>query len=537
MSVSGAPFLTRANIAGDPSFSTSSSNIFNDLFVTGTATIADTSITSLQATSGVVGNLEVTNLQISGDFGYSGNFDVGGNLFVNGNATIGTELDPTDLLVYGDTHMVNSLVIDENINAVNGVFTNISVSNTGSFDIVNSDEVTAGSVTVSDSLSVNVTLSVDPGSVEVTGDLLITGSMEMVGDLDIVGVTSTQGNLDVEGAVEIIGDFNVLGLTFLTGDVSIIGNVSIVGIVEGTLDISGSNGIQTSVGNTVTPAQLEVLTDPGVHLGGIFLRPAVPLVPIGLGVTGTGGDVTIGDNSAGSFQAITVGRNCSTGVRGIAIGTNAHTGDEGFSIGKNTNTGAEGMAIGNNSSAQTHSVSIGIVASDGGNGECVMIGYQTNSAAPYCCAVGTEASTGDLYANALGYLSKSDFHHSTAIGSNTETTETSQIMLGTVSDHVTIPNYADIDTPPIACTVTGISGTGNCFMPFRGNAYKKVILSITTLQGVCQVTFPEPFTLPPVLAAFSSTVAPSDITVLNTTSIIITIAGISKTGIYILEGL
>lgn len=525
--------------------SSGSGDTFINIFVTGLATIAEAVISILNVTNLTADQITVNDLIITGSVSQDGNLDVTGYLHVLGAFTVGTDITSPASVLFG------SLTVHDQVEATSLKITGVSdfegdVNVAGSLDAAG--EVSMGGlVTVSGILNANgsiVTNAIDsPDVLEMTavgvmnlsaGEAFNIDSADIV---DITGGTSVNINsiliVDINGAtavnVDSVFDINLTALKInanglLTGPLGIeVGDAG-----SGLLDITNAEGIQTSISNIVTPTQVGYLSDLPGHLGSFFARLAADN-------TFTQHNYQTLTNDLSNTQAIT----SILDVQNMIYDTHAN-----LHLESPSTTGIYGA----NGDWATGCIIMGPDAARNINSSANFCTYIGLNAGRYLSGlsnvfIGTNCMAGPYFASVQGFICVGGDIQSTggssnccAFGNNAVITKDNVVVLGGVSATVIVPNAIEIDTPPLACTVVGISGTGDCFMPFRGTAYKKVLISIDNLEGVCTVNFPVPFTQPPILACFSASVAPSDITTLNTTTIEITIVGTSKTGIYSLEG-
>lgn len=555
-------------LSGGSSGSSSSSSTFINIIVTSLATIANAVITILTVTNLIADQITVTTLIVEGSVVQDGNLVVNGTLDVHGNDTFGTALVPVISTFYGDVN------ISENITAASATLSNelevniltvlgdLSVAGesgftglisafggatltgvlqvTGFFNI--SGPITSNVLTLNGTSSVIITaggqLTLTAGNTNFTTSNFniesTTINMVSGGVLTLIGGASAEINADL---VNILGE--VINIGDIVGESEVFINQVLYVPVEaaigvdsspgvGLLNLKNAEGIRTSSTNIVTPTQVGYLSDLPGHLGAFFARLSV-------NNTFTAHNYQTISNDLSNDQAV-LSLNDTLNLIYAGNGSNVRLSARAFTgiYDSNANWDTSNFMVGDKAGTLVNSTTsncnyIGVQAGQR------LAGSGNNLFGTLCMSI-TDASVEGFSCYGNNIQSTSGNFNCSAFGNNAVITKNNTVVLGGVSATVVVPNAIEIDTPALACTVVGVSGTGECYMPFRGTAYKKVLIYIDNLEGVCTVDFPVPFTKEPILACFNNSVAPSDITLLNETTIEITIAGTTKTGIYSLEG-
>ena len=93
---------------------------------------------------------------------------------------------------------------------------------------------------------------------------------------------------------------------------------------------------------------------------------------------------------------------------------------------------------------------------------CVAVGYGANSYFDYGVSLGYNATLSGLNSIAIGANSTSNYDNAIAIGYGVSTTSSGEIMLGSSSQFVNIPNILKLNTiPNVFNYITSLSGTVN----------------------------------------------------------------------------
>ena len=162
----------------------------------------------------------------------------------------------------------------------------------------------------------------------------------------------------------------------------------------------------------------------------------------------------------------------STDINGLSLGVGKTSGlsqNVGIAGGLSNNlTGNQNIGIGYNSffgcSGPSRNIAIGSysMASTGDRNGCTVIGYSAKCFMNYGVALGYSSSISGLNSIAIGGNSIANFDNSIAFGYGVSTTSSGEIMLGSSTQFVNIPNILKLNTiPNVYNYITSLSGTVN----------------------------------------------------------------------------
>jgi hypothetical protein len=398
-------------------------------------------------------------LLVSGDASFGGNLWVGGTngITTNGTLTVQTGGQNVQGLAYSDTtNAGNAFRLVGNTSP--GGYNNLSqTSDIGLF--YGKSVTTCGLVIAPQNGAGGVRMS----------------SSGNVG----IGIVNPQYNLDVNG----IGNFSTAS------------NTTLFVRADATGTYASDNGQLLITGKTNTNLRLGMMVDTTQNVckiqGGEFLVGALPLVlnsaggNVGIGTTNVTKLLTVAGDAL--INGLTVGRGTSVYVDNTAFGIsalNANTsqkntafgyfalesnigGDANTAIGENAlqanTTGYRNTAVGAttlkmNTGGHWNTAVGSFALRDNATGSCntalgATAGYQTNT-----------AGSNNTYLGYNANASANNLSNSTAIGANATITASNQIVLGTASEKVVIPNqiqYSYTSVPTLTSTSIGytINGT------------------------------------------------------------------------------
>jgi hypothetical protein len=213
--------------------------------------------------------------------------------------------------------------------------------------------------------------------------------------------------------------------------------------------------------------------------------------------------VTISSTLSSGFTNINIGsKSNSSGTNNICVGTNSGllltTGYNNMAIGLNAlstlTTGINNTAIGyssgiNITGASSENINIGFVSSGVGTcNDCVSIGPNSIASVSNSVAIGNASQANNLNSTAIGYNTNVGYNNSTAIGTGATSTAINQIMLGTLTETVQMPNALNVIgnatlTQPIFTTQPLMSYT-----VFTGNVSKKQGHASTSTTSISATT-------------------------------------------------
>jgi hypothetical protein len=126
------------------------------------------------------------------------------------------------------------------VTGFNGYFQNLTVGNLTTSLIPSLVSVTGSNMTLSG--TTNIATANISGNLGVTGNLVVRGTSTLSGNASFLGTVSSTGNKTFSGILNQSGNVNIYGQTFISGNSSFTGNTNITGnlFIQGNQNITGN---------------------------------------------------------------------------------------------------------------------------------------------------------------------------------------------------------------------------------------------------------------------------------------------------------
>lgn len=271
----------------------------------------------------IVNNVNLANLETSGQVDVGGSLEVMGTSTLNGAANLNNTLHvdgattlSSTLNVIGSADLNSTLTVDDNATFNN----NISVSGTsyvgGSAEFNSTVEINQaatlhstlhvdGNTTLDGTLTAN-NISTFNDNVQLNGNLDLNGNADVSGTLDVSGAVDLGNTLDVTGAATFNSSLVVDGTATFNGEVTAVSNLEVSGNTDltgsltvdgdttlgGNLQVDGNLNVTGSI-NSVNTTQVNI-SDNVINLNSDMPHTQAPSVDAGIKVhRGTENDVQI----------------------------------------------------------------------------------------------------------------------------------------------------------------------------------------------------------------------------------------------------
>jgi len=322
-----------------------------------------------------------------------------------------------------------------------------------------SGDLVVNNLTVQDNLIVD-------GNETINGTLLVDETLNVLGNTTIDGTLTVQENTSCAGELDILNNLTVYGNTIL-GSNSSTSSTTIYGKVIQNLPNSCTsygnsalNNLQTGAGNSCIGVNSGYYTSTGYNNSS-------------LGCYSMQGNQTGNNNVCIGFESMVSGTSASNNT---CVGANSMPANE---------TGNNNVCVGFESMLTNNT---------GSNNTCVGVySMQGNETGSYNTCIGYGAGfsdTGNTNTN-IGYNSTSgNYSYSTSIGQSSTNTADHQIMLGTTSETVVIPNTVSIGNNYNAQDIVNILGGLNVNYVATGvSANNNIFGSTNTILGANENIF------------------------------------------------
>jgi hypothetical protein len=450
---------------------------------TGTITTPATSITSTtNSTSTGSGALQVT-----GGVGIGGNVFIGGNTRIYGGLTVDGSFNVTGSII--STTLKETIRMSERVDISNsGTGPGLTVRQYGAAAIAEFYDDNVSIMQIKDGGDVSMNKQLFVGGISfmknttvatstASGALQVSGGAGIGGNVFIGGNTVVGGNLIVSGTTanlpaSCITSTNIVDGTIVDGDINAsaaIAQSKISGLttdLSNRIDTTTSQSITAGTKTFATGTTLAVASGATLSVAGtqtISNSTASTSTATGAlvvsGGAGIGGSVYVGGNII-----MTNANNNSTRFGYLALNSNTGSSNTGFGTSAlTTNSGNNNTAVGASAlTANTGSSNTGV-----GNSAGASISTGINNTVIGASAGGANLTiSGNVtLIGANTSISVGNWVGSTAIGYNSQIKASNQIVLGTVTEFVSIPGTAVSTSQTTgALVVSGGSGIG-------GNVY------------------------------------------------------------------